>query len=612
MHQPPEEGAISNSTGSLMTQEEPRWTVHIGEECLCFRQEDDTWYFATITVIRRNEEDGKVDFYVHYSGSDPALEQWVDASCLVPTKYVGDIISIEGDQNMIEPLHPKKRVMVVPKQAQQFFLQEKPKVSMQKRESNKTITFQTEKSDVSEMVTCPICQECLRDPVLLECGHNICAACVGNIWSDKENLSCPKCGTIFKEKKITSNRALAKLIQKIVVSCTQQGDELAVCKEHREKMKLFCKEDGELVCAFCCNSRKEQSRTFLPIDQAVDMYRAQLTTAAPHVKSQLAELRSLTAQQEQKISEHKATISDMKGHISEEFSKLHAFLHDREKDWIQQLNEEGNAILMEMEEYLHRVREELQNMEKTLLTLQSKLEQQDATLFLKEIKSFAEKCCHDEVECTPVKFVVAKELNCGCFKGPIQYTVWKEMKSAVSPGIASMKLNPDTAHPSLFVSEDRTSVRYTSSKRLLPDNQQRLSRRLGVLGQAAIVSGKHYWEVVVGHISGCDIGVVSESIYRKGYFSFCPMDGCWMLSLRNETKFVTLDSGTQMLTQSERPQRIGVYLNYEEGQLSFYNAERMSHLYTFRFPFAGNLYPYIGHANLATHGVPLQIFCLKM
>ncbi|MGH0183018.1 UNVERIFIED_CONTAM: hypothetical protein FKN15_010937 [Acipenser sinensis] len=61
-----------------------------------------------------------------------------------------------------------------------------------------------------------------------------------------------------------------------------------------------------------------------------------------------------------------------------------------------------------------------------------------------------------------------------------------------------------------------------------------------------------------------------------------PQQGYWTVDWDgDEDKFTALTDPRTPLRQSLELQKLGVYLDYEEGQLSFYNVETRSHIYTF-------------------------------
>ncbi|XP_043942080.1 zinc-binding protein A33-like [Protopterus annectens] len=182
------------------------------------------------------------------------------------------------------------------------------------------------------------------------------------------------------------------------------------------------------------------------------------------------------------------------------------------------------------------------------------------------------------------------------------------MESILNPNVFNLSLDPETAHPNLILSEDMTSVRYSILGQRLPYNPKRFDPRLFVLGSQGFTSGRHYWEVVVGDKIVWFLGVVKESINRKGNFIMNPENGYWGVC-RSGNAYTASESSEKLLSLSVKPQRIGTYLDYEGGQMSFYNADGMSHIYTFSDAFNGILYPCFCPGS---NTEPLNMFHLKL
>uniref|UniRef100_A0A8C4SZH2 B30.2/SPRY domain-containing protein n=1 Tax=Erpetoichthys calabaricus TaxID=27687 RepID=A0A8C4SZH2_ERPCA len=126
------------------------------------------------------------------------------------------------------------------------------------------------------------------------------------------------------------------------------------------------------------------------------------------------------------------------------------------------------------------------------------------------------------------------------------------------------------------------------------DNPKRFDCWGNVLAREGFTSGRHYWEVEVGGKTAWDLGVARESVNRKGHDPLTPYDGYWTVWLRNENEYKALDYNDVILPLRVKPQTVGVFLDYDEGQVSFYNAQSRSHLYTFTDSFTEPLYPFFG------------------
>ncbi|XP_017375472.1 butyrophilin subfamily 2 member A1 isoform X1 [Cebus imitator] len=144
---------------------------------------------------------------------------------------------------------------------------------------------------------------------------------------------------------------------------------------------------------------------------------------------------------------------------------------------------------------------------------------------------------------------------------------------------ADVVLDPDTAHPELFLSEDRRSVSRGPFRQSVPDNPERFDSQPCVLGRESFASGKHYWEVEVENVMEWTVGVCRDSVERKGEVLLLPQNGFWTLDMFGN-QYRALSSPERILPLKESLCRVGVFLDYEAGDISFYNMKDRSHIYT--------------------------------
>ncbi|XP_058867817.1 butyrophilin subfamily 1 member A1-like isoform X2 [Acipenser ruthenus] len=164
----------------------------------------------------------------------------------------------------------------------------------------------------------------------------------------------------------------------------------------------------------------------------------------------------------------------------------------------------------------------------------------------------------------------------------VSRTLKSEWKWILSSAV-DVTLDPDTAHPELTLSAEGKQVRKEKTRQDLPDTPERFDDRPCVLGREGFTSGRRYWQVQVGKNTRWRLGVSTESAERKGEFSMIPQQGYWTVTWwsGDRGEFTALTDPRTPLSRSLKPQKLGVYLDYEEGQLSFYNVETRSHIYTF-------------------------------
>uniref|UniRef100_A0A8K9XTP5 B30.2/SPRY domain-containing protein n=1 Tax=Oncorhynchus mykiss TaxID=8022 RepID=A0A8K9XTP5_ONCMY len=159
-------------------------------------------------------------------------------------------------------------------------------------------------------------------------------------------------------------------------------------------------------------------------------------------------------------------------------------------------------------------------------------------------------------------------------------------------------LDPDTAHRCLILSEDRKQVRYEQGPQLLTDNPKRFDYLFSVLGKEGFSSGGFYYEVQVKGKIEWIFGVAKESIMRKEPTTESPEGGRWTVYMRGKNKYQACNYTRVPIFLREKLQKVGVFVDYEEGQISFYNVEARSHIYSFTGnTFTEKLYPYFNPCN---------------
>ncbi|XP_026095739.1 butyrophilin subfamily 1 member A1-like [Carassius auratus] len=169
-------------------------------------------------------------------------------------------------------------------------------------------------------------------------------------------------------------------------------------------------------------------------------------------------------------------------------------------------------------------------------------------------------------------------------------------------------LDADTAHPHLFVSLDRKQVSFGETL-LEIVNGKRFNDYLGVLGKDGFSSGCFYYEVQVKGQTEWDLGVARASVNRIGLTVVSPMIGYWTVSLRNGECWAR-KSPLVSLPLSVNPQRVGVFVDYEKGLVSFYDVEAMSFMYSFTNQcFDEKLYPFVSLGYLRNENYTPLIIC---
>ncbi|KAM6959613.1 butyrophilin subfamily 3 member A1-like [Tautogolabrus adspersus] len=171
----------------------------------------------------------------------------------------------------------------------------------------------------------------------------------------------------------------------------------------------------------------------------------------------------------------------------------------------------------------------------------------------------------------------------------IPNSVWKWIQSAA----VSFRLDVSTCPPWLAVSSDRLQLSEAAARSPAPSQSQSFSSEWPcVLGDTVISAGRHYWEVEVSCNGSWRIGVMSQSALSKKGSTVSPSRGFW--TLWKASGFWACTNTPVNLEKATVPRRIGVYVDVGEGQVSFYDADRRVHIYTFSDSFNHSLLPVFG------------------
>ncbi|KAG8005863.1 Butyrophilin subfamily 2 member A2 [Nibea albiflora] len=127
-------------------------------------------------------------------------------------------------------------------------------------------------------------------------------------------------------------------------------------------------------------------------------------------------------------------------------------------------------------------------------------------------------------------------------------------------------------HRWLYLSDDHRRVQEGHTESYLPDRPERFDSWTCVLGWEGYSSGRHYWEVDIANNGYWRVGLTTGDSKRHGRFPMTPRQGYWTL-WRSTHQFYACTNQETELPISLVPRRMGIYLDHEEGQISFYNAE---------------------------------------
>ncbi|XP_027893749.1 E3 ubiquitin-protein ligase TRIM21-like isoform X2 [Xiphophorus couchianus] len=156
-----------------------------------------------------------------------------------------------------------------------------------------------------------------------------------------------------------------------------------------------------------------------------------------------------------------------------------------------------------------------------------------------------------------------------------------------------IKLDPETANRRLVLSPDGKEVQDGGENQEVADSPKRFDVFGSVLGLNSLTTGKAYWEVEVNNKSGWDLGVARGSADHKGKLTLSPDNGYWVLVHYEAENYAAMTAPPTRVSLERKPSKVGVFVDQEEGLVSFYDVTARSHIYSFtECSFRDEIYPY--------------------
>uniref|UniRef100_A0A3B1JKH4 Tripartite motif containing 35-12 n=1 Tax=Astyanax mexicanus TaxID=7994 RepID=A0A3B1JKH4_ASTMX len=475
---------------------------------------------------------------------------------------------------------------------------------------------------VEDQLSCPVCCEIFADPVVLRCSHSFCRGCLHQFWNKKgTKRECPVCRRRCSLTEPTVSLVLKNVCDTLVQE--QKGLETNgfrgaaspngvsrppdLCPAHKEPLKLFCQDDEELLCCVCHTSKKHQGHRVCPMEEAAHDLKMELRKELVPMKKNLRRLYEAKQEHDDVTVHIKNQRQQAEKQIKDDFAELRQFLQKEEAARLDQLAEEE-------EERKHLMKKKTDNITRDILTFSHAVKAIDDeianadSLFLQHYKLIKKRTQLTFVE--PEK-VPAALINVAKHVSSLKYSVWEKMQGLVE--YIPVTLDPNTAYPCLSLSRNLSRVSNTGVIQKLPDNPERFDHFVFVLGSEGFTSGRHAWEVEVGENKDWVIGVVKESISRKGKISGGPEGGSWNIAL-SDGRYTAMTAPPTLLDVSGRLERVRVKLDYEAGEVSFSNSLDLTAIYTFTGQFTERMFPFFcpgANINGSNPG-PLKICPVKV
>ncbi|KAK2860281.1 hypothetical protein Q7C36_004447 [Tachysurus vachellii] len=431
----------------------------------------------------------------------------------------------------------------------------------------------------------------------------LCDACSGEKL--KALKSCLDCGASYCKTHLEPHNHVSKFKKHKLINPVENLEDY-ICQKHERALELFCRDDEMCVCQFCTEGDHKNHNT-VPIEEESRERKTQLVKTQTDVQQMIQDRLKKIKEIKHSAEQSKRSTEKEKVDSVEVFTALIRFIERSQAELLEVMEEKQKAAETQSEGLIKELEQEISVLKRRDTELEQLLHTEEhlhllqiysTMCILPHTKNWTEISINTDVSGDTVRTALSQlqqtlneKLN-KTLDDKLKETVSTELKR-IQQYAGDVNLDPDTAHPKLILSADGKQVTYGDKRQNLPDTPQRFDYCPCVLGRQSFSSGRFYYEVQVRGKTDWSLGVMRENINRKGKITLTPQNGFWTLWLRNENQYKACADPPVPLTMRKKVDVVGVFVDYEEGLVSFNDVKSRSHIYSFTGQsFTEKLYPY--------------------
>uniref|UniRef100_A0A672PD09 E3 ubiquitin/ISG15 ligase TRIM25-like n=1 Tax=Sinocyclocheilus grahami TaxID=75366 RepID=A0A672PD09_SINGR len=502
---------------------------------------------------------------------------------------------------------------------------------------------------------CAVCQDLLKNPVTIQCGHSYCESCITGCWDQEDQMrvySCPQCRQTFSQRPaLGKNTILAEMVEKLKKTnlpadcyagagdvqcdvCTgrkykaaksclvclnsycqnhlEQHESLfkgkrhslidatgrlqeMICQKHEKLLEIFCHTDQKCICVLCMDEHKSHDT---------------VSATAQRTKKQ-KQLKETQKTFQQRIQQREKDLQQLREAVESHKRSAQTAVEDSERlftELTQLFRDQEKTAVSQAEERLERLEQEINDLRRRAAELEQLSHTQDHIQFLQSFQSLSAPPESTDVNDDPLislfPFDGLRE-SVYQLRDKLKDSCKEELKKISDRGkniilerndflqySHQLTLDLNTVNKRLLLSENNRVITFTNTVQSYPDHLDRFDYYSQVLCRES-VCGCCYWELEwSGDVL---ISVSYKSISRKGRGKECEFgynDQSWSLRCTPSSYSFWHNYIETVLPVEPISSRIGVYVDHSAGTLSLYSvSDTKSLIHTVQTTFTQPLYP---------------------
>ncbi|XP_058872433.1 tripartite motif-containing protein 16-like isoform X1 [Acipenser ruthenus] len=409
-------------------------------------------------------------------------------------------------------------------------------------------------------------------------------------------------GAAFKRHKLIN--AIGNLEQKL-------------CAEHQRLCEVFCRTDRTCIC-WLCTDEEHKSHDTVSAETGRTGKQKQLGETQIEIQQRIQERLKEVEDLKQAVQSLKSSAQKEIKTSDRIFTELIRSIEKIHTEVIELIGANEKAAVNQAEALMKKLEQEIAELRRRNTELKELSETEDHIHFLQNFQSL---CAHPEAGNLPsltvntdISFVAVRKavselkdhIEDFCKGELVEITKTVNEAAAYSLQISEqvdrdkflknscqLTLDPNTAHRNLCLSEGNRKVIRRGENQPYPDHPDRFDTWAQVLCREGLSGTPCYWEIEWSG-GGASIGVAYKGISRKKQGKSCGLGfNDKSLSLEcSGSSYTARHNNKKTAITAPRFPRIGVYLDFNAGTLSFYGvSDTMTLLHKFQTTFTEPLYP---------------------
>ncbi|XP_073403316.1 E3 ubiquitin/ISG15 ligase TRIM25-like [Dendrobates tinctorius] len=497
-------------------------------------------------------------------------------------------------------------------------------------------------ADLKDELNCSICLNIYMEPVTLRCGHSFCQGCIRSVLDRQDGVgiyTCPECRAEYQKRPpLRRNLKLCNIVEhfrstqpeakppgifctycvhasvpafKTCLMCeaslcsvhlsvhSKSTDHVLTeptssmdnrkCATHQEMLKYYCCKDAACICVSCCVFGEHRGHQVELLKEASEKKKEKLRKVLEKLSSKCEE----TEKSMQSLQDHKRGVKEkaanMTTWVTALFKDIKAQVQALEERVLSDISRQRDKVSLSVTDLIQQLEMKKEELSRKMMYIEELCQVPDPLDVLQG---------RDVSRAEPPDEGLGKRLQA---VGDLDEVLTSlTLQSSLSSIVTNLKQNVNvqnlmldikTAAVDVSVSGDLKSATWSKTP-IWTKASQRFKNYCQVLSFQSFSSGKIYWEVETSELGNWRVGVAYPSLERKGDLSGIGQNNkSWCLRLCQKDYLVAHAAKEIPLQLETSLQRLGIFLDYEAGRLSFYRlCEPIQHLHTFTATFTEPLH----------------------